>query len=178
MKKTIEIECPEGYNPVYKDGTIQIRKEFKVSDIDSVSNAIMELSVEEIKRNTIQGQALLNLMHIISALNKRCNNGNELYFNEDIVYYPYLNFYTKKKEDSIKFRCNNEIYYLVSGRATNSPTAGIGNFSCLNSVGVSYADASILGCATREIAEYVSKTFPKLIFDALYYGKIDYEWID
>jgi hypothetical protein len=45
-------------------------------------------------------------------------------------------------------------------------------------VGDSYAHIGLLGCATKEIAKYVSKEFPKLIFDALYWGKIDYEWID
>lgn len=177
---TIKVDCPDGYKPVFNESTqrVEFVEEFSVKKIDSISTALGLLDSEDKARLQRQKDCLFELITIIKALNRHFNNGNEISLVKNDVYYPYLKFYTKEKTNSIRFKYDNEIYYLVGGDVSDGSSAGVGCFSSGNSVGYSHADVGLLGCATEEIAEYVSKTFPKLIFDALYWGKIDYEWID
>lgn len=180
MKRTIEIECPDGYKPFYNESNqrVEFVEEFTIKRIDSFPTALGLLDVEDKARLQRQKDCLFELITIIKSLNKHFNNGHKINLTENCVFYPYLDFCTEEKENSIKFKYDNKIYYLVGGYVDRGSNAGVGSFSSDSSVGHSYASLGLLGCATREIAEYVSKTFPKLIFDALYWGKIDYEWIE
>jgi hypothetical protein len=178
MKRTIEIECPKGQKPVYKDGKIIFVNELSMEDIKNSSIACGILSVDEINKLRYQRDRLFTLLTIIKALNKEFSNGNKISLTKDCVFYPHFYFYTKERNNSIRFKHDGKIYYLEGDHAFFGSGDGIGKFDFKHGISNSDVDFGLLGCATLEIAKYVSKTFPKLLFDALYYGKIDYEWLD
>lgn len=107
------------------------------------------------------------------------------------VYYPQLRFTTQKstfynielKSGSMKkvatFRVNNKEYNLLGGGIiNNSVYEGLSSFEPSYNIGYSHASSGFLGCATREIAEHMSRYFAKEIFEAMYSDFIDFEWIN
>lgn len=104
-------------------------------------------------------------------------------FNTGTIYYPWLKYYPKettydsKKGEPIadfKARENNKVYTLVGGEFNFSEN-GLGVFSF--GYGIIETYTGLLGCKSQEIAEYFSKTFGKLIFDATYGQYNNYTWM-
>lgn len=129
--------------------------------------------------------ALLKVRHIRQVLNR----GQRMELTKGTIYYPYTPFVTKKStyyndelkrgsmEEVAQFKVGGEIYKLLGGKADDVGYAGLGLFDSYYGVGSAYANVGFLGCASREIAEHMSKYFAKEIFEAKYGDFVDYVWV-
>lgn len=140
---------------------------------------------ENILKATPASIAAIKLNIIRQALNK----GQKMELTKGTIYYPYTPFVTKKStyyNDKLRdgsmvevaqFMSNGEVYKLLGGYANYGGDAGLGYFISCIGVGVSYAPVGFLGCASREIAEHMSRYFAKEIFEAKYGDLVSYEWV-
>ena len=180
MKKTIEIECPNGYKPVYnpKTSKIEIVQESIIDKIKSYEDALEHLNCKNYSNKSIE--ALTKLQAIIDALNE----GYKFDLIKGNIYIPFIRFYKgiDPKNNVIgHFYYKNEKFTLVSDEAYGDFHVGLGYFRSDYFVGIASADVSMLACKTREIAKYVSLQFGKLLFEACflrYFDENEFKWID
>lgn len=140
--------------------------------------------IEEIEEVSKASAAAYKLNIIREALNK----GQKMEFTKGTIYYPYTPFVTRKStyyKDELRdgsmvevaqFMSNGEVYKLLGGLAYGGGT-GLGGFDSPYGVGLSYAYVGFLGCASKEIAEHMSRYFAKEIFEAKYGDFVNYEWV-
>lgn len=176
MKRTIEIECPDGYKPIYnaKTGNVEIVPENIMGRIKTYEDARDYLGYVE------SANSLAKLQTILDALNEK----HKFNLLTGTVWYPWVQFFRMKsvpKDAEVigHFRYQGEKFALVGGDAVNGGNAGLGYFvSC---TGVAYSHVGMLACKSEEIAKYVSTQFGKLVFDACFArhfkGK-EFEWLD
>lgn len=181
MKQTIEIECPNGYKPVYNPDT---------KKVEIIPDNVMDRvkTYEDARRClgyvTYNGSinALAKLQTILEALNE----GHKFKLLTGNVWYPWVRFY---RVDSIPegskivryFSYQGEKFALVGGGALFGASSGLGGFH--SSTGVGYADAYVgmFACKSREIAEYVSTQFGGLVFEACFSRHFDadeFKWLN
>lgn len=141
--------------------------------------------IEKIEEVSKASAAAYKLSIIREALNK----GQKMEFTKGTIYYPYTPFVTRKStyyNDELRdgsmvevaqFMSNGEVYKLLGGGAAYGSNAGLGYFGSGNGVGYSYASVGFLGCASKEIAEHMSRYFAKEIFEAKYGDLVNYEWV-
>lgn len=125
----------------------------------------------------------------VNLVRKALNMGQKMDFKEGTIWYPYNYFTTTEgtyfKDEIIKgklsvvaeFYVGCEKYLLLGGNAGYCSNVGLGHF--YNPYSVGYTDASIgfLGCATKEIAQHMSKYFGKEIFEAKYGDVVNFKWV-
>lgn len=133
---------------------------------------------------TLASVAAIKLNIIRQALNK----GQKMSFTEGTIWYPYTPSITKEStyyNDELRdgdmvevaqFTHNGETYRLLGGSTLNDHI-GLGRLYSSTGVADSDSNVGFLGCATKEIAEHMSKYFAKEIFEAKYSNFIDFEWI-
>ena len=185
MKRTIEIECPDGYKPVYnaETGKVEIVPSSSTERIKSFTDATNEMGVclATYMRENQSIESLSRLQLIIDALNE----GHKFNLLTGTVWYPWVRFFRMKsvpKDAEVigHFRYQGEKFALVGG-ALYGGGAGLGYFNSYNDVGTAYSDVGMLACKSEEIAKYVSTQFGKLVFDACFVrhfeGK-EFEWLD
>lgn len=166
-------------------------KTFKdACDVLGVSHAdfnkmLKEYYGENIFKATPASIAAIKLNIIRQALNK----GQKMELTKGTIYYPYTPFVTRKStcyNDELRdgsmvevaqFMSNGEVYRLLGGGADYGGDAGLGYFSSGSGVGFSDAYVGFLGCASKEIAEHISRYFAKEIFEAKYGDLVSYEWV-
>lgn len=186
MKKTIEIECPDGYKPVYnaETGKVEIVPSSSTERIKSFTDATNEMGVRlaTYMRENQSIESLSRLQLIIDALNER----HKFNLLTGTVWYPWVRFFRMKsvpKDAEVigHFRYQGEKFALVGGYAAYGGVAGLGYFSSSHDVGYAGSDVGLLACKSEEIAKYVSTQFGKLVFDACFVrhfeGK-EFEWLD
>ena len=126
----------------------------------------------------------LQNMYKLKVIKKALNGVEwEPKLNKGTIYYPCIRYYPKGScYDSswvpvanFKDKEDNKVYTLVGG-FYGSYVGGLGYFGC--GYGVVKAYLGLLGCKSGEIAEYFSKTFGKLIFDAIYGQYNNYTWVE
>lgn len=185
MKKTIEIECPDGYKPIYnaKTGNVKIVSENIMGRIKTYEDArdyLGYLSNSEI-HYTESVKALAKLQTILDALNEK----HKFNLLTGTVWYPWVRFFRMKsvpKDAEVigHFRYQGEKFALVGG-ANFGGIAGLGSFSSNNDVGSTGSTVGMLACKSEEIAKYVSTQFGKLVFDAYFARRFEgkeFEWLD
>lgn len=186
MKKTIEIECPDGYKPVYnaETGKVEIVSEDITARVQTYEDAckIMSRDVYGNVPANFSVDALRKLHVILDALNE----GHKFNLLTGTVWYPWVRFFRMKsvpKDAEVigHFRYQGEKFALVGGNASTGGHAGLGFFSSFNGVGGADSSVGLLACKSEEIAKYVSTQFGKLVFDACFVrhfeGK-EFEWLD
>lgn len=186
MKRTIEIECPDGYKPVYNAGTgkVEIVPSSSTERIKSFTDAINEMGVclATYMRENQSIESLSRLQLIIDALNE----GHKFNLLTGTVWYPWVRFFRmrsvpKDAEVIGYFRYQGEKFALVGGSADNGGFAGLSCFISNYGVGGTISVVGMLACKSEEIAKYVSTQFGKLVFDACFArhfeGK-EFEWLD
>lgn len=102
--------------------------------------------------------------------------------NTGTIYYPWLRYYLgeyKYNSDwkpvaNFKAKENNKVYTLTCG-GYSYYSGGLCNFGC--GFGDVYSYLGLLGCKSKEIAEYFGNTFGKLIFDVIYCQYNNYTWV-
>lgn len=186
MKRTIEIECPDGYKPVYnaETGKVEIVSEDITARVQTYEDAckIMSRDVYGNVPANFSVDALRKLHVILDALNE----GHKFNLLTGTVWYPWVRFFRMKsvpKDAEVigHFRYQGEKFALVGGCAHDGSNAGLGYFASGNGVGGALSLVGMLACKSEEIAKYVSTQFGKLVFDACFVrhfeGK-EFEWLD
>lgn len=186
MKKTIEIECPDGYKPVYnaETGKVEIVSEDITARVQTYEDAckIMSRDVYGNVPANFSVDALRKLHVILDALNE----GHKFNLLTGTVWYPWVRFFRMKsvpKDAEVigHFRYQGEKFALVGGRADDGGNAGLCYFNSSYGVGNAYSNVGMLACKSEEIAEYVSTQFGKLVFDACFarhFKGEEFEWLD
>lgn len=185
MKKTIEIECPDGYKPVYnaETGKVEIVSEDITARVQTYEDAckIMSRDVYGNVPANFSVDALRKLHVILDALNE----GHKFNLLTGTVWYPWVRFFRMKsvpKDAEVigHFSYQGEKFALVGGHADGGG-AGLGYFySCLD-VGNAASAVGMLACKSEEIAEYVSTQFGKLVFEACFarhFNVGEFKWLD
>ena len=186
MKKTIEIECPDGYKPVYnaETGKVEIVSEDITARVQTYEDAckIMSRDVYGNVPANFSVDALRKLHVILDALNE----GHKFNLLTGTVWYPWVRFFRMKsvpKDAEVigHFRYQGEKFALVGGHAYIGSFAGLGFFYSGNDVGGATSVVGMLACKSEEIAKYVSTQFGKLVFDACFarhFKGEEFEWLD
>lgn len=181
MKRTIEIECPDGYKPIYnaKTGNVEIVPENIMGRIKTYEDARDYFGLV---RDNKSVNSLAKLQTILDALNEK----HEFNLLTGTVWYPWVRFFRMKsvpKDAEVigHFRYQGEKFALVGGHAPDGGYAGLGYFTSSLDVGNAFSFVGMLACKSEEIAKYVSTQFGKLVFDACFArhfeGK-EFEWLD
>lgn len=186
MKRTIEIECPDGYKPVYnaETGKVEIVPSSSTERIKSFTDATNEMGVclATYMRENQSIESLSRLQLIIDALNE----GHKFNLLTGTVWYPWVRFFRMKsvpKDAEVigHFRYQGEKFALVGSCADSGGSAGLSSFYSHGGVGLAISAVGMLACKSEEIAKYVSTQFGKLVFDACFVrhfeGK-EFEWLD
>ena len=127
--------------------------------------------------------AHLQNMYKLQIMKKALNGADwEPKLNTGIIYYPWMRYYPKgnsydsswKPVANFKAKEDNKVYTLVGG---DYSFCGGGLGDCGYWYGHVYAYPGLLGCKSKEIAEYFGITFGKLIFDAIYGQYNNYTWV-
>lgn len=186
MKKTIEIECPDGYKPVYnaETGKVEIVPSSSTERIKSFTDATNEMGVclATYMRENQSIESLSRLQLIIDALNE----GHKFNLLTGTVWCPWVRFFRMKsvpKDAEVigHFRYQGEKFALVGGDAHHGGYAGLGFFGSDFGVGFASSFVGLLACKSEEIAKYVSTQFGKLVFEACFarhFNVGEFEWLD
>lgn len=186
MKRTIEIECPDGYKPVYnaETGKVEIVPSSSTERIKSFTDATNEMGVclATYMRENQSIESLSRLQLIIDALNE----GHKFNLLTGTVWYPWVRFFRMKsvpKDAEVigHFRYQGEKFALVGGYAYIGGTAGLGSFTSSHGVGSAASIVGMLACKSEEIAKYVSTQFGKLVFEACFarhFNVGEFKWLD
>lgn len=184
MKRTIEIECPDGYKPVYnaETGKVEIVPSSSTERIKSFTDATNEMGVclATYMRENQSIESLSRLQLIIDALNE----GHKFNLLTGTVWYPWVRFFRMKsvpKDAEVigHFRYQGEKFALVGGGADGGGGAGLSYFG--SNDGYAYSLVGLLACKSEKIAKYVSTQFGKLVFEACFarhFNVGEFEWLD
>lgn len=185
MKRTIEIECPDGYKPIYnaETGNVEIVPENIMEQIKTYKDArdYLGLVRDKISYNK-SVNSLAKLQTILDALNE----GYKFNLLTETVWYPWVQFFRmksvpKKAKVIGHFRYQDEKFALVGNYAFLGSRAGLGYFNSSYGVGNTYSYVGMLACKSEKIAKYVSTQFGKLLFDtcfARHFEDGEFEWLD
>lgn len=186
MKRTIEIECPDGYKPIYnaKTGNVEIVPENIMGRIKTYEDAREYLGyvIKDAVCCNKSVNAIAKLQTILDALNE----GYKFNLLTGTIWYPWVRFFRMKsvpKDAEVigHFRYQGEKFALVGSGAVSGGGAGLGSFNSLNGVGAASSYVGMLACKSEEIAKYVSTQFGKLVFDACFarhFKGEEFEWLD
>lgn len=186
MKKTIEIECPDGYKPVYnaETGKVEIVSEDITARVQTYEDAckIMSRDVYGNVPANFSVDALRKLHVILDALNE----GHKFNVLTGTVWYPWVRFFRMKsvpKDAEVigHFSYQGEKFALVGGDARIGGNAGLSFFLSDYDVGFADSFVGMLACKSEEIAEYVSTQFGKLVFEACFarhFNVGEFKWLD
>lgn len=181
MKRIIEIECPDGYKPIYNSetGNVEIVPENIMERVKSYEDAM------KITGRTYGSDASKVALGKLQLILEVLNEGHKFNLLTGTVWYPWVRFFrTKSVPKDVEvighFRYQGEKFVLVGGLANYGCIAGLGSFS---SLGVGYADSNVgmLACKSEEIARYVSTQFGKLVFEACFarhFESKEFKWLD
>lgn len=179
MKRTIEIECPDGYKPIYnaKTGNVEIVPE-NMERVKSYEDA-MKIT-DRTYGSDASKVALGKLQLILEVLNE----GHKFNLLTGTVWYPWVRFFRSVPKDAEvigHFRYQGEKFVLVGGLANIGCCTGLGSFNSSNDVGFAASVVGMFACKSEEIAKYVSTQFGKLVFDACFARHFEckeFEWLD
>lgn len=185
MKKTIEIECPDGYKPIYnaETGNVEIVPENIMGRIRTYEDAVNYLGC--VTRDTIYYNRSVNSLAKLQTVLDALNEGHKFNLLTGTIWYPWVRFFRMKsvpKDAEVigHFRYQGEKFALVGG-ATFGGGAGLGYFLSNRGVGLAISDVGMLACKSEKIAKYVSTQFGKLVFDACFarhFKGEEFEWLD
>lgn len=184
MKKTIEIECPDGYKPIYnaETGNVEIVPENIMGRIRTYEDAVNYLGCRDTIYYNRSVNSLAKLQTVLDALNE----GHKFNLLTGTIWYPWVRFFRMKsvpKDAEVigHFRYQGEKFALVGSIALLGSYAGLCYFYSYHDVSLATSDVGMLACKSEEIAKYVSTQFGKLVFDACFarhFKGEEFEWLD
>ena len=186
MKKTIEIECPDGYKPIYnaETGNVEIVPENIMGWIKTYEDARDYLGYGF--RDAVHYNESVNSFAKLQTILDALNEGYKFNLLTGTVWYPWVRFYRmesvpKGVEAIGHFRYYGEKFALVGGCAGHGGSAGLGSFASNYGVGYASSHVGMLACKSKEVARYVSTQFGKLVFEACFarhFKGEEFEWLD
>lgn len=182
MKHAIEIECPDGYKPIYKNGKIKLVRDNIIDQIKTYDDACKFLNITN--GSTIPLNKSLESLKKLHIILDALNEGYEFDLLKGNVWYPYIKFSKSRPTDNIvvgKFSYKGEVYYLICCSALSGGNTGLTGWCSSIEMGFYNVGVGLLTCKSKEIAEYVSKQFGKLLFEACYMRHFTdniIKWID
>lgn len=186
MKRTIEIECPDGYKPIYnaKTGNVEIVPENTMGRIKTYEDARDYLGY--VVRDAVNYNESVNSLAKLQTILDALNGKHKFNLLTGTVWYPWVRFFRMKsvpKDAEVigHFRYQGEKFALVGGYAYDGGFAGLGYFYSSVGVGDAISSVGMLACKSEEIAKYVSTQFGKLVFDACFarhFEGREFEWLD
>lgn len=186
MKKTIEIECPDGYKPIYnaETGNVEIVPENIMGRIRTYEDAVNYLGC--VTRDTIYYNRSVNSLAKLQTVLDALNEGHKFNLLTGTIWYPWVRFFRMKsvpKDAEVigHFSYQGEKFALVGSNANDGSYAGLGCFFSFNGVGNAYSSVGLLACKSEEIAKYVSTQFGKLVFEACFarhFNVGEFKWLD
>lgn len=186
MKKTIEIECPDGYKPIYnaETGNVEIVPENIMGRIRTYEDAVNYLGC--VTRDTIYYNRSVNSLAKLQTVLGALNEGHKFNLLTGTIWYPWVRFFRMKsvpKDAEVigHFRYQGEKFALVGDSASYGGLAGLGCFFSNYGVGNAASYVGMLACKSEEIAKYVSTQFGKLVFEACFarhFNVGEFEWLD
>lgn len=183
---------------ILKEVALQAFTEEEISpghvEIKTWEDAINALGLDIVKvmvtLSTIRKMSKANTAAFkVSLIRQALNKSQKMGFTKGTIWYPYTPSVTKEStyyNDELRdgdmievaqFTHNSKTYRLLGGGANYGSYAGLGSFDSGDGVADSDDSVGFLGCATKEIAEHMSKYFAKEIFEAKYGDLIDFEWL-
>lgn len=202
-KRTVEVslqtarEWYKSGNKALKEVALQAfaeeeltRKSFR--DIKTVDDAIQYLRDNRLCEDLIEefenapcdsySEKLCEYRIVVAALT---NNGERKLKTGD-CWFPVVQFceigkekncWGSKKIGTIKH--DGKKYAVVGGYATSSAYAGLGYFNSVGGVSAFNAHIGFRSVSSKEIAQYISEQFGRLLFEVHYGGvNCDWEWVD
>lgn len=186
MKRTIEIECPDGYKPIYnaKTSNVEIVPENIMGRIKTYEDARDYLGY--VTRDAVSYNESVNSLAKLQIILNALNEKHKFDLLTGTVWYPWVRFFRMKsvpKDAEVigHFRYQGEKFALVGGSAVYGGGAGLGSFYSYYGVGGARSHVGMLACKSEEIAKYVSTQFGKLVFDACFarhFKGNEFEWLD
>lgn len=184
-RQTIEIEVPEGKKAVWDEKYKRI--EFVVvnhmEDIKSVDDALSYLQrnnlcddlIEEFRcsKRGSYSETVCKYRIVVAAL----TNAENRHLTTGETWFPVVQFCRPKDvkncySDKIigRIESDGQEYVVVGGCADDGTNAGLGHFDSYYGVSNSWAHFSFRSVSSKEVAEYISKQFGKLLFEVHYGG--------
>lgn len=190
MKKTIEIEVPDGMKAIWENGTIKyVPNEPHWKKITTFQDALHYVynylpdcgDLIDSYNNTIPASFEYNVVCYRIVVAALTNNEKRSLTTGD-KWYPTVQFCRPKDKNNCwgnvligTIESEGERYSVVGGYAANGANAGLGSFDSGN--GVSYSNAAIgfQSVPSKEIAEHISTYFGRLLFE-IHYGSTNCDW--
>ena len=134
-------------------------------------------------------------MFKLNIVKKALNLGQDLHLAKNpensYLYYPFIplllvsgyNWFNRELRSGEMevigmVKSDGEEYYVFGGGAEGCGYKGFGCFGPEKSIGGGYANVGFMGCASREIAQHLSRYFGMLITKAKYCDLPDFEIIE
>ena len=194
MKKTIEIEVPDGMDVIWENGTIKyVPNEPHWKKITTFKDALQYVqehlsssckNLLKSYRSTLLDSFENNIACyriIVAAL----TNNEERHLVTGDKWYPIVQFCRHKDRNNClgnvlvgTIESEGARYSVMSGSAYNGASAGLGNFASYNGVSTSIMAIGFQSVSSKEIAQHISTYFGRLLFDVCYGGtNCDWEWV-
>ena len=190
MKKTIEIEVPDGMDAVWENGTIKyVPNEPYWKKITIFQDALHYVynylpdcgDLIDSYNNTIPGSFEYNVVCyriVVAAL----TNNEKRHLTAGDEWYPVVQFCHPKDKTNCwgdvligTIESEEERYSVVGGSASHSTSAGLGAFCSSDGVSYSYTLVGFRSVSSKEIAEHISTYFGRLLFE-IHYGGTNCSW--
>lgn len=194
MKQTIEIEVPDGKKAVWENGAIRFVPEGPHwKSITTFNDALIYVMnyLPECKDLLISYNKSIPGSYEHSAVCYRIvvaalTNNEKRHLTSGERWFPIIQFCRPKdikncwgKEVLGYIESEGEKYAVVGGHASAGADAGLGLFHSVYGVSSSWALVGFRSVSSKEIAQYISTYFGKLLFDVHYGGtNCDWKWVE
>lgn len=193
QKSELEIDCPEGCEPIVEGTTIKFVsdkpdwKEIKTVEqvLDYCKKYFYQESVALINNlNYLDEQDYEYWIILYRLIVMATTNNEKVSLTKGDRYYPYVQFCELGKEKNcwgdttvgyISYEGNT--YAVVGGHAHYGLGAGLGDFDSNGGVSASFAAVGVRSVSLSEKARHISKYFGKVVFYIMYGGtNCNWEW--
>ena len=194
MKKTIEIEVPDGMDAVWENGTIKyVPNKSHWKKITTFQDALYYVynylpdcgDLIESYNNTTPDSfehKVARYRIVVAAL----TNNEKRHLTAGDKWYPIVQFCRPKDKNNCwgnvligTIESEGARYSVIGGYASHSSIAGLGTFDPYYGGSGSYAAVGFRSVSSKEIAEHISTYFGKLLFEIHYGGtNCDWKWVD
>ena len=193
MKKTIEIEVPDGMDAVWENGTIKyVPNEPHWKKITTFKHALLYVYtyLPECKdlinsyRKTVANSFEYNVAQYRIVVAALTNNEKRSLTTGD-KWFPVVQFCRPEDKNNC---CGNVLigtiesegvkYSVIGGHASDGVLEGLGYFHSNDGVSQSYSTIGFRSVSSKEIAEHISTYFGRLLFEIHYGGtNCDWKWV-
>lgn len=191
-KQILEVDVPDGKKAIIENGKLIFKDINQIEKIKTIKDAVEFLSNSHICSDILDTLSKLpeesfeykvaSYRAVVTALTyniKRYLTIGERYF--PIIEFCYSNKLKNCNGNTVigKIKSNGEEFNVVGGYTDAGTPGGLGLFDSFLGATKPCVFASFLSVPSKEVAEYISKQFGKLLFEVIYGGvNCDWEWIE